>query len=282
VKWVGVAYGYFEKYGLPKMKDSEQTEYKSIADKMMPLVKRLSDVTREKLLPSLADGQIGLVLDAKLMSKQFVASLPETPKEMPMLEPAIVMGVSDAELLRKAMGEYYDIADKVVDVIRTIKDAKIPEDFKLPRPTASATSSGTVYGFALPDACGVDSQVLPNAALSEHVAVLTMSQKHSERLMASADPEMCGRKIPIDRPLAAAAGFDHAAFIDALTPWIDYGMEIGLKQAQGLPVDPDSIREQMHTVLDVLKVYRGVVSVTYFEDKVLVSRWHSEIRDVAE
>jgi len=100
--------------------------------------------------------------------------------------------------------------------------------------------------------------------------------------MASADPEMCGRKIPIDRPLAAAAGFDHAAFIDALTPWIDYGMEIGLKQAQGLPVDPDSIREQMHTVLDVLKVYRGVVSVTYFEDKVLVSRWHSEIRDVAE
>ena len=42
----------------------------------LPLIERLGRTTRDMLLPASADGQIGLVIDTKLASKQFVKAMP--------------------------------------------------------------------------------------------------------------------------------------------------------------------------------------------------------------
>ena len=48
-----------------------------------------------------------LVIDGKLTSKHFIESLPATEKPMPMIEPAIVLGLTDGKLFDKALDEYY-------------------------------------------------------------------------------------------------------------------------------------------------------------------------------
>ena len=113
VKWVKKAHGYFEMYGLPQMGSDEQEQYKRAMDLFRPILARLDGVNRNSLIPAVANGQVGLVLDAKLASKQFLKNLPATEKPMPMIEAALVVGVSDAAAFRTAMAAYREIANAV-------------------------------------------------------------------------------------------------------------------------------------------------------------------------
>ena len=63
---------------------------------------RLDTATTALLLPGLADGQAGLVLDAKLSSDQLTKKMPRSTAPLPVPEPAIIVGVSDADLVKKA------------------------------------------------------------------------------------------------------------------------------------------------------------------------------------
>ena len=100
---------------------------------LLPLFGRLNQTTRDKLLPALADGQIGLVIDTKLKSKRFVRGMPAVADPLPMAEPALIFGVSDAELLRQACTEYKDIFNAMIDAVRKIEGSEIPARFPHPR-----------------------------------------------------------------------------------------------------------------------------------------------------
>ena len=80
----------------------------------MPLLDRLDRANRRMLIPSLADGQTGLVVNRKLASKQFVDTQPATEKPLPMIEPALIFGVSDADLLKKAMSDYRFVVNGLI------------------------------------------------------------------------------------------------------------------------------------------------------------------------
>ena len=97
---------------------------------MKPLLGRLDKATRDLLIPALADGQTGLVIDAKLTSRQFIKALPPTEQALPMLEPAIVVGVSDAAKLKQAFAEYYAVADDFVEVLKGIEKSEDPQGFQ--------------------------------------------------------------------------------------------------------------------------------------------------------
>jgi hypothetical protein len=280
-KWVGVAYRYVEKYAVPKIPEDKRAEFDKFVKNVTPLVHRLDEANRQLLLPALADGQTAVVLDAKLKSKQFLAALPATEKPMPMLEPALVVGVSDAELLKKACVEYRAILDGLIDALRQVEDSKIPEDFKIPEAKVIESKLGTIYAYALPAAWGVDGKIAPNAGLAKSVAVVSLSQKHTERLLADAPLKVDGQALKMTRPLAGAVIFDVAGLVDAITPWVDFGVQkVVQKQAQDETADASAYISQAHIVLDVLKVVRNVVSESYLEGKVLVTHTRVEIRDV--
>ena len=132
----------------------------------------------------------------------------------------------------------------------------------------------------MPAEWGVDTRVLPNAGLSEKVAVLSLSGKHTVRLLDEKEAKIAGLTLPTDRPLAAVGGLDFAAFVDALTPWVELALEKGTVQLS--PQDAEMARQHAKTVLEVLKVYRGSVSETYLEDKATVTHSRSEIHDIEE
>jgi hypothetical protein len=114
------------------------------------------------------------------------------------------------------------------------------------------------------------------------VAVLTLSKAHSERLLADRPPKFeVGPLADPSRPLLAASHFAWPGFVDAVRPWIEFGV-----QSANLPPPPGGDQEgadwlsQVRTVLDVLKVFRGYSSATYVEDGVRVTHSESVVRDL--
>src|SRR5207244_11411929 len=109
-------------YGVPQLPPKEQARFAKFVAEVKPLVARLDKATREGLIPALADGQAALVLDARLTSRQFIKNLPATEQPLPMIEPAVVIGVSDAAKLKEAFTEYYAVADDFVEVLKHIHE----------------------------------------------------------------------------------------------------------------------------------------------------------------
>ena len=149
-KWLGIGYGYFKKYAVPKMPEEERAKFQQFATLARPLVTRLHHTTRDSLLPALADGQFALVVDTKLKSKQFFNAMPPAEKPLAILEPALVLGVSDAELLRKACVEYRAIFNGFIDAARSIEGSHVPENIRIPEPTVLSRDAGTLYTYPLP------------------------------------------------------------------------------------------------------------------------------------
>jgi hypothetical protein len=284
VKWLRVGYGYFEEFAVPQMTADEREKFKKFTAEMHPLLERLNKANRTMLLPALADGQMALVLDAKLQSKHFVKSWPATAKPMPMVEPALVFGVSDAPLLRKACQEYWAVIGGTIRVLRKVDPNSIPE-FDLPQPVISKTAAGEIAGFAPPAHCGVDPAIFFNGGLSEHLAVLSVSRRHTERLLATTPLKAGGLLTEPNRPLALAGFVNWQALVDAITPWVELATKEALAEnsgadAQAVKAQVGPIDTQVHTVLELLKVVRGVTFESYFEQNAFVTHSLVEIRDV--
>jgi hypothetical protein len=284
-KWAQVANGYFEDFAVPQMGAQEKEKYEQAAKQFHPLVRRFHEATTKLLLPALDDGQSALVIDAKLSSKQWVKILPPTEKPMPMLELGLVLGVSDAGKFREAFAEYRAIINKAIDYARETQP-QVP-NFQIPPPEVRKIKGGELFYYPLPPQLPLDEQLLPNAGLSARVAVFSLSQNHTERLLQRTPLKV--REGPLadtTRPLASATYCNWPGFVDALTPWIELGVQMGL--SQGVPGakaeaelgTPEDILKQARTVLEVLKVFRSYTSVTYMEDGALVTHSETVIQDL--
>ncbi len=285
VKWLKVGYGYFEQHAVPKMDSDDRERFEKLAKLAGPLVERLDKTTRQKLIPSTADGQGGLVIDAKLKSKQPVSVLPALDAPMPLPEPALVIGLSDAALFRKALVEYWEILEDAVEVAEEVLP-DVPDDFKLPEPEVTKSDAGELFAFVLSPELGVpefsvDEQIVPNLGIFGKVAVVSASRQHTRRLLQATPLEIGGVLAKTDRPLASASLLDWAALVDAATPWADLATRQIVKKKLGDDKDRlKAITDQVHTVLEVLKVVRTITGEAYFEDGVLVRHTLVEIRDV--
>jgi hypothetical protein len=288
VKWITVAIGYMEEFGLAQLPDEVKEKYAEFKKGFAPLVKRFSRATEKMLLPALADGQMGLVIDAKLTSKQWIPLLPPSDKPMAMIEPALVLGVSDAALLRKAFGEYRVVLNKMLAQLQEAAMGQFPE-LKIPAPKTKKLTGGTLYYYPLPEELPIDKRILPNAGLGEKVAVLTITEDHSKRLLASTPLKV--RHGPLadpKKPMSQALYFNWAELVTALGPWLELAIKASLivhevalaDEGKDLEKHLEGILKQVRTGLEVLKVLRTVTSATYLEDGAWVTHTETVIRDL--
>ncbi len=277
VKWLEIGYSYFDRYAVPEMDEDERAKYQRFADMVGPILVHLDEVNRTTLLPSL-DGQHALVVDAQMKSKQYLDSLPATDEALPMAEPALVLGLSDRQAFFDAMVEYHKAMQQIADAIQQVAADEAPE-IDVPDPAIRDRSAGSFYEFALPGDWGVDEQIAPAMALSDEFAVFAASPKHATRLL-EATPAKAGLLRKAKGPLAMAVAFEWAHLVETATPWVDLATREIL--ADDGEVDEDqleSVGDQVHTVLDVLKTLVRVTSVSRFEDGALVSHSLTEISD---
>ncbi len=280
VKWVKIAYSYVDDFVLPNLNDEQKEQYQKFTKVAGPLLKRLDDTTGKLLVPALSDGQTGFVLDAKLTSKQWFVGVPASEKALPLPEPAFLIGVSDAAKLEKAFGEYRSLANDILTELRKV-DKDFPE-FKVPPAQTRKLKGGTMYFYPIPE-IGLDKRLLPNAGVASNLAVLTLSQEHTDRLLTPTPLKVDGGPLAdTKRPLAGAAYLDWPALVDTVAPWVEFGVKMRAAQDGGDNADKeaDEILKQARTVIDILKCFRGYQSATYVEDKALVTHGEAVYRDL--
>jgi hypothetical protein len=284
VKWAKKGYGYFEEFGLPRMPPEEQAKFRHVAQLAIPLLRRIDAATRNDLIPGLADGQAGLVVDADITSMRWHSGMPSLGKPLPAPEIALVFGVSDEERVKKAFGEYKAVAQAAVDKISELNPEAIPKGFQIPPPQSRVASDGQVYWYPVPKSSDfhVDPQVQPAVGLSKNVAVVSTSIQQVERILA---PTPLARKsdvITARKTAGSALCFDFPALVDAVRPWAELAVAQHASESDDENADAQAkaIIEQIGTGAEILKCYRGTTSVTYGEDGATVTHRESVFEDL--
>jgi hypothetical protein len=83
-----------------------------IEEHVAPLVAKFGTILKTKIVPALADGQVGLVIDAKGKTDRLQAELPASSEPLPILEPAIVLPLDDPKLFREGLSDLFELADE--------------------------------------------------------------------------------------------------------------------------------------------------------------------------
>jgi hypothetical protein len=287
-----------EKIAESKAEPDDWAEYQEIRERALPLLRRLDHTTRDHLIPALQDGQSALVMDTSAESKRWFRPMPESPKPLPMLEFAVLAGVSDDNELRQAMTEYFDIARDAIDVVRELNPDEVA-DFTLPEPQKrELEGAGTAYVYEFPEEWGVDSQVAVNAALNDSVAAISLMPGTSERLLRKTDLDV-DTSLDLNRPAAVVSYFNFNEFINVFRPWIDYGFDVAIgklkveeaeddgddEDEQPEPPSPVMLQAgffipQLQQLLDVASALRSFSMVSYEENGVWVTHSETHFKDL--
>ncbi len=290
-KWLKILYGHVESVVLEKLDEPQQEQYKEVAKLVLPLLKRVDNITAAMLLPSLADEQSGFVLDAKWKSKQWHPVLPAGEKELPMPELAFLVGVSDHALLEKAMKEYGKLIEDALTTVKENAPDSQPPFTKLPQPRVKTVQAGKLYLWHLPQEWMFDPRVALTAGLSDKVGLIALSAEHAERLLASTPLKVEGGPLAgRQRPLTGASYFNWPGLVDALSPWLMVAIEQthlenvlpGGENKNGdadTPKQRQEIVRHVRAVLNALKAIRVSTSATYIQDSALITHSEVVIRD---
>jgi hypothetical protein len=188
-------------------------------------------------------------------------------------------------LLRQGVSEYWAVVEDALKLLNEMNPEQVPL-LQFPAPEEKKLADGSLYSFPFPAEWGVDSQLAPNAGLTERVAAVSLFPAFTEQLLKAAPPTI-DTSLELNRPAAVVAHFQFAKMIDALRPWIAYGFAAATGQlTTDVGDEPDAMQQavmlqagfilpQVNQLLDVLAALRSYTSVTYREDDVWVT--HSEV-----
>jgi len=279
-RWVQIFYGhaagvYDEMFG------GEDNKLRAVMQIAQPLLKRFDDITATQALPALGEGTDALVIDAKWTSKHWIPGLDQDGADLPMLELGCVRTVKDSAKFLQALQLYRTLANDALAKAREM-GVPVPPDANVPAARADKVGPGTAYHWPLLSA-GPDGIVQPNLGLSEQVVAVSLSLKHTERLLKPT-PLPSEERSWTQRPLQSAVGMNVAGLVGAVRPWIE---RFAVPRAIA-NVPPDApkgltaseIPAQVKTVLDVMQCLRGVRSVSFREGDANVTRTEAIIRDL--
>ena len=299
VEWLKKVAGHAESIAEKKADADDWAKYQEVRGKGLELLKRLDEANRENLFPALADGQSAMVIDFTATSQKWFEKMPESPKPLPMLEFALITGVSDAEKLKAGIKTYIDVAREGYKTLKEMHEEDVPE-IKLPKPVVTELDGGgKLYTYPLPKKWGIDSQVAVNAGITNTFAAVSLMPLTTERLLKEQAPEL-DTSLKLDGNLALVSHVKFAKLIDAVRPWMDYGLDVATgkikpkaKQAEDdgdeeKPAPPPSpimmqlgfVVPQVHQLLDVASTLRSATSVVYEEDGLWVTHSETHIEDL--
>lgn len=288
----GMIVNFSEKYLVSKASEDDQEKFQTFSKTFGPLVEKLTDIFRKNILPSMKDGQVGLVLDSKSKVTRLHKELPASDEPLPLLEPAIVIGLSDAKLFREGLSDLFVLADDLVTAVQKMDGNTVPKNYKIPEPEKTKIANGTVWSFNI-DKSGIDSQIQPAIAVTTNAAIFSLVPKQAERLLAQATLETGSEISDFQMPLAAAATLDFSGVIDFIEPWFIYvARYVSVQQQNGevdssLELDADTeegmvrdVLQQSPVVFDALRTLRAATAETTRKSDAWVTHWKNVIRDI--
>ena len=286
------AWQVFEKHGRGELADDEREKFDAFAENVAPLGGKFAAILRDKIATSLADGQIGLVLDSKARTKRLQADLPPSAEPLPLVEPALVLPLDDPKLFREGLSDLFALGDELTEALRRMEPDAIPAGYRIPEPEKAKVDDGAVWSWRLANS-RLDDQIRPVIGVGDQVAVFSLAPKQAGRMLVESRLETGSQLATFDEPLTAALAFDCAGLIDSLEPWITYLTRYGCVQERDGVVDPDveltagdeteqakEVLEHVRVVLAAAKSLRVAVAETSFQGDALVTHWRNVIRDM--
>jgi hypothetical protein len=280
-------------WGLPGEDEEDAEAFAEFDEHLTPLGEKFVAALREKIIPSLADGQVGFVIDAKSKTKKPQRELPGSSEPLPLPEAAIVVPLADPKLFREGLNDLFALSDELVDAIRDMNPDAVPSDYRVPDPEKSKAEGGSVWSFALTGS-GLDEQLRPSIGVGEKAAVLSLAPNQAARMLVANKLETGSGLSSFEEPLAGAAALDFAGLVDALKPWIDYGVRYRcVAERESGQVDPDEelaaddeneqakeALQHVGVVVEAIKCLRAAVAETSIADDAVVTHWRNVIRDL--
>jgi len=285
------AWALFQKHGRPEMGIDERERLDAFSEHVAPLGGKFAAILRDKIAKSLADGQVGLVLDSKARTKRIQGELPPSAEPLPLMEPAVVVSLADPKLFKEGLSDLFSLGDELTDALRQMDPAAVPQGYRIPEPEKSKGDEGSVWSWKLVNS-RLDEQIRPTIGVGDDVAVFSMAPKQAGRMLVESRLETGSQLAKFDEPLASAAAFDVAGVIDAIEPWVTYLTRYGCVQERDGVVDPDDeltaadeneqakeVLEHVQVVLAAAKSLRAAAAETSYQGDALVTHWRNVIRD---
>lgn len=285
-------WGLFMKHGLPRADEDDRERVEAFDEHVVPLGKKFMEVLRAKLVPAVADGQVGLVIDAKTKTTRVQRDLPASAEPLPLLEAAIVLPLADPKLFREGLSDLFTLADDLVAAARKMAPDAVPAGYEVPEPEKAKVAAGSIWSFALPES-GLDEQLRPAIGVGDKAAVFALVPAQAGRLLAAGRLETGSQLATFEEPLAGAAALDFAGLVDAVRPWVVYLTRYGCVQQRDGRVEADEelaaedetaeAREALAHVtvaLEVVKCLRAATAETSITDEATVTHWRNVIRDL--
>lgn len=279
-------------FATPEMDDEELEKFEVFSEQFLPLAVELATIFTDKFLASLADGQVGFVLDAKTTTDKLHAELPGSAERLPVPELAIVLPLADRKLFVDGLNDFFAWGDKVVAAMREVDEDAVPEGYQIPEPEKKKVTGGTIWSFGLSEV-GLDEQIAPAIGVGDSVAVLAVEPGHAARLLAPAPLETGSKISPLTEPLAAASAVDFPGMIDLLEPWVVYFTRYGCVMKEEGEVDadhrlsaddetPEAAEALTHVrvVFEVARCLKTIVTEMTIQDGALVTHWKNQIEDL--
>ncbi|REJ97601.1 MAG: hypothetical protein DWQ35_01685 [Planctomycetota bacterium] len=289
VKWLTRTSKFFEKHVVPTMDDDDQEAYAQVVEVAYPALRQADKVTREMLIPSMADGQFAFVIDAEATSPLWHVAIPDFGRDMPMAMPALVTGLSDSEQFAKALGEYKRLFVETYEKLRELEPEEFPP-LDVPEAQQETHEAVDFYSYALPMELGVDEKVTVTLGIHEKFALMGLLPEQLKRL-AKPTP-LVADSVPLkdlSRPLAAATYFDLHALSDAVRPWVEETVIMQMQMGGDLGDFGDfddefnealDVTEQIEFWFSVVRVVHGFSSATYMEDGATVTHAELHLEDI--
>lgn len=257
---------------------------------LKPFLKRLGDITSEKLIPATEGGESGLVVDFVESRYQWHPEQPTSIRPLAIPSLAVILQINDAEKIRSAGREYFALAQDVLTWLRKQPDVEIPPGFELLPPEATQVGEAEIYGYPLPGELFLDESILPHARLENDWLVFSYFPDRSGAIASDHQPKWT---VPIDvqQPAAGGVYLNAHEFVDAANDWLRFGVEVA--EADGQPFELRSnatndqldfnkaeLMESWDRVVDFVKCFHGLSVLSYTEGDATISHYRFQFRDL--
>ena len=292
VGWCEMVAGFAEKHLFDQMDDDDREKLAEARETFGPLLEDLLATLQNKFAPALADRQLALVLDDETSVDRLHVTLPASADPLPVIEPAVVLGLADADLFKAGLNDLFELADKLVNVIREQDPDAIPAGYRIPDPVEASVDGGTVWSFPLTHA-GLAEEIAPAIGLGKDVAVFSLVPDQAGRLLTASDLETASSLGGFEGPRATAAAADISALIDIIEANLVYGARYSAVQMREGMVDAEDelsesdespmispFFEQFQVVLEACRCLKAAVAEQTVEAGVTITRWENLIEDM--
>lgn len=249
-------------------------EYKKAKAALVPILEKLDRTTSKLLLPSMAQSGVGIVIDGKWKSKQWVMMAPATEKEMPMLELGLLVGTSDGKKFVEAMKEYRLTLNELFEKASEFPGGP-PPGFKIP----AAESGEGLYWWPIPDSV-LDKQFQPTVGTGKAAAVLALSKSHAGRLTKPTPLKFRDKALAIDGEVLGCCVLDWVGFIDLVTPWVEFSVEHAAKDFAADEKKGKQWAKEAKTALMIFKSFKGSTSTTKKADVGVIHKTVIVVKDI--